>query len=64
MKIIKEGIIPSTTKQFTCGNCGCIFECDDSEYRRETDCTNINITYYTAVCPTCGMKRKFFEKRA
>lgn len=60
MKIVKEG---STTKQFTCGNCGYIFECGDSEYRRETGCTK-NITYYTAICPTCGMKRKFFEKRA
>lgn len=64
MKIIKEGIIPSTTKQFTCDNCGCIFECDDSEYRRETGCTNINIniTYYTAVCPICGMKLSFLER--
>lgn len=59
MRIIKEG---STTKQFTCSNCGCIFECDASEYRRETGCTNINVTYYTAVCPTCGMKLSFLER--
>lgn len=60
MRIIKEG---STTKQFTCNNCGCIFECDDSEYRCETYCAT-NITHYTVVCPTCGMERTFFEKRA
>ena len=32
MKIIKEGTIPSTTKRFTCGYCGCVFECDQGEY--------------------------------
>ena len=54
MKIIKEGNILSSTRRFTCKHCGCIFECNDSEYSRETAC--INITHYTAVCPTCGMK--------
>lgn len=53
MRIIKEG---STTKQFTCNNCGCIFECVMPAN------INTNITYYTAVCPICGMKLSFLER--
>lgn len=51
MKIIKEGIIPSTTKRFTCPKCGCIFECELGEYRNHTNCCNT--AYYVAFCPTC-----------
>lgn len=28
MIVIKEGKIPDNTKRFTCGRCGCVFECE------------------------------------
>ena len=33
MKIIKVGHIDKKTKQFTCDECGCVFEADKGEYR-------------------------------
>lgn len=60
MKIIKEGDNSrlSEIRRFRCKCCGCIFECDKSEYR--TIIEYRNETYLTAICPTCG--NKTFEK--
>jgi hypothetical protein len=33
MKIIKQGRIPAYTKQFTCDNCGTVFEAEEGEYK-------------------------------
>lgn len=33
MKIIKVGNIDKKTKQFTCDECGCVFEANKGEYR-------------------------------
>lgn len=51
MKIIKPGIIIENTYRFVCGNCGCIFECNEHECRE-----NIEefYCYKTCKCPTCN----------
>lgn len=54
MKIIKKGTIPKTTKRFTCLNCGCIFECDEREYKMHFDQRDGD--YSEADCPTCGRR--------
>ena len=51
MRIIKHGSLKQPTKtirtvKFKCVNCGCIFEEDTEELRR--DC------FYTMPCPDCG----------
>lgn len=33
MKIIKFGVTDKKTKQFTCDECGCVFEANKDEYR-------------------------------
>ena len=58
MKIIKEGIIPSTTKKFICGNCGCVFEAEENEYEpitNQMEYLEIKASY-KCKCPTCGMR--------
>lgn len=52
MKIIKKGTIPDQTKRFMCKYCGCVFECDSSEYEYFFDQKDGD--FYKAKCPTCG----------
>lgn len=53
MKIIKKGIIPKTTKIFKCGYCGCVFECEENEYKYQCS-QREEKSWYIAKCPTCG----------
>ena len=60
MKIIKQGktkeeldAILKETKRFECKTCGCIFEADKGEYKREEDF--IHGTYFCD-CPNCCHK--------
>lgn len=54
MKIIKQGDINrlKEIKRFECKSCGCIFEAENAEYKREysqrDDCG-----WYAIKCPTC-----------
>ena len=52
MKIIKEGDLKrlDTTRRFECPKCGCIFEANATEYRKEWDMNN---TILACECPTC-----------
>ena len=52
MKIIKEGDLKrlDTTRRFECEACGCIWEANASEYRKEWDG---NDTLIVCECPTC-----------
>lgn len=53
VRVIKEGD-PERAKSvlFECERCGCVWEANGKEYRRETDCRNGH--YCIMVCPTCG----------
>lgn len=59
MKIIKEGNLSSTYKQFKCPLCGCVFQCSRFEYREETLFSG---SYYVTVCPVCG-RRVLYENK-
>lgn len=52
MNIITQGDLnrAKKVKRFECRECGCIFECDATEYRHES---HRNEDYYCAKCPTC-----------
>lgn len=52
MKIIQQGDMKKlhNTKRFTCNNCGCIFEADDTEYHTDQQ---YNQEYYYIDCPFC-----------
>ena len=54
MKIIKQGDLSrlKEIKRFTCKACGCEFEADNTEYRRDYD-QRENCGWYTIKCPTC-----------
>ncbi len=57
MKILREGVIPITTKRFECSNCGCIFEADENEYEmvsNQMEFLESNGASYKIICPTCG----------
>lgn len=49
MNIIKPGdeLLIKKPVQFTCRNCGCIFEATANEYTMGT-------IYHTCICPCCG----------
>ena len=52
MKIIKEGDMNrlNTTRRFVCSRCGCIWEANAKEYRKEWD---MNCLTIVCECPTC-----------
>ena len=52
MNIIKPGDMSrlDTTKRFECPACGCIWDANASEYRREMD---RNGDVFACECPTC-----------
>lgn len=52
MKIIKPGDLSrlDTTRRFSCFACGCIWEADDSEYRKQWD---KNDELIVCECPNC-----------
>ncbi len=55
MKIIKAGNINKVnkTRQFTCPECGCIFEADKDEYVFSMDVYGQPDGYYVT-CPYCN----------
>lgn len=61
MVVIKEGKIPDTTKRFTCGRCGCVFECTNAEYLQYFSQIKDETTYQTQ-CPTCKQRVFLTEK--
>lgn len=54
MKIIKEGDKARLISlcRFDCSCCGCVFECDSTEYRQGYNPKDGN--YLTIKCPTCN----------
>lgn len=64
MKIIKQGILPSKIRRFTCGNCGCIFEAEENEYERITNQMEYMETKasYKCTCPTCNMRAFNYDR--
>lgn len=61
MHIIKQGDLRrlDTTRRFQCGVCGCVWDANASEYRKEYDRCNI---VYACECPTCK-KPSYDSKR-
>lgn len=55
MKIIKHGDLRrlDKTRRFTCHDCGCIWDANQTEYRHEFD---RNSDVWICECPTCGRK--------
>lgn len=53
MKIIKRGNVQKLKKikTFSCGNCGCVFEADNTEY---DVCSQYNEIYCQCKCPCCN----------
>ena len=53
MKILKQGDLKrlDKTRRFSCDKCGCIWEANQTEYRREPD---RNEDLIVCNCPTCG----------
>ena len=56
MKIIKQGDLRrlDKTRRFTCRDCGCIWDANQTEYRYESDGRNEDL--WICECPTCGRK--------
>ena len=55
MKIIRKGYIPTETKTFKCGYCGCIFQAEKSEYRVADQLAYLHDGISADCnCPTCG----------
>lgn len=54
MKIIQKGDLNrlKKIKRFECGQCGCIFEAENTEYKYEFSQRD-NYGWYEAHCPTC-----------
>lgn len=52
MKIIKPGRIDSGEVRFLCTVCGCVFEANRHEYRREYD-QKEDETFLAVTCPCC-----------
>jgi len=54
MKIIKQGDLYrlKEIKRFKCKACGCEFEADNTEYRRDYS-QRENCGWYAIKCPTC-----------
>ncbi len=66
MRILKKGNADKIIKplQFTCGNCGCVFEANIMEYRNFYGLVREKITETTCVCPWCGIEnRKKYDDR-
>lgn len=54
MKIIREGVKPTTTKRFEC-SCGCIWEADKGEYKVTSQLGMMyGMKQCNMVCPCCG----------
>lgn len=55
MKIIKNGEIKKlkNVKTFYCIFCGCLFEANNTEYKKGSQ---YNQMYYYVNCPFCGRK--------
>lgn len=62
MRIIKQGTIPTYTKQFTCNNCGTVFEAEMGEYKH---CGQMAYMHdgliYECECPVCR-KMAYIER--
>lgn len=56
MKIIQKGKVPSTTLHCTCGHCGTVFECDQSEAQYQSDQRDGD--YWRIKCPLSGCGRE------
>ena len=54
MRIIKRGKIPVYTKQFTCDNCGTVFEAENDEYKSCGQMAYMDGLLYMCQCPVCG----------
>lgn len=54
MKIIKQGDLNrlGEIKCFKCKACGCVFEADNTEYKREYS-QRENRGWFAIICPTC-----------
>ena len=54
MKIIKEGDLNrlKEIRRFECEACGCIFEAENTEYKRDYS-QRENCGWYAIKCPTC-----------
>ena len=62
MKIIEHGKKPDTTKRFTCGHCGCIFEADDNEYTVLVN-EQLKIHIFECHCPACRTITRWCPRR-
>ena len=57
MKIIKVGNIDKKTKQFTCDECGCVFEANKGEYRLANQIEALHDGIEAVcICPYCKSK--------
>ena len=56
MTIIRPGDLLKLAKtmRFECRDCGCVFDCDQSEYITRNGWRNDTI--YEAGCPCCGIR--------
>ena len=56
MTIIREGDLekPKQNKRFKCLECGCTWEADKSEYKKEPPYRNE--IYFSMDCPACGVR--------
>lgn len=57
MKIIKNGNLDKLKNilTFTCNNCGCVFEADNTEYKQGYDWYN-DTAWFIINCPCCERK--------
>ena len=54
MKIIKKGVIPKQTKEFTCRFCDTVFEAEKGEYSVADQMSYLqNGIQYECQCPIC-----------
>lgn len=56
MKILKQGVRPTYSKEFTCKRCGCVFSAERNEYcaSSQMEMMHDNLGSYKCKCPCCG----------
>lgn len=61
MHIVQHGDLQrlDDVRRFTCPACGCVWDANSTEYRKEWERNTENVS---CVCPTCG-KRAYDGKR-
>lgn len=58
MKIIKNGVLPVDTKRFLCKECGCMFEAENTNNKKEYEkrFNQYQEEYYVSKCPCCNRR--------